>query len=294
MNSCVGTDAGDGQLGSLPPSWTASKQFFGRWNAFEDFATVALAQVTPPGIRPVDFIYAHAAGPTWWSVDIYAREVTRVVLPGDPAVGPLSRDQILAQGLDCSKFKAFVSYNNMSFARNCQLDVGSGIRLDVNSAFARMQLGIPQGPNNRFIEVNNLNRKDLDPLDEGVILDTIISAEIKPEFSPRGQYRGTLTQRVVQTTAVNPFGAVIAVPCGAKVLSIYADATALASDWFWFNADPNVFSGATPFGIVIAARNGADHEAMIYRVPVPQNACFIAAADDGAERFFTLEWELEY
>lgn len=282
---------------AMPPEWNRQRQVSGLWydgNKFPGLSADANAfvmQQTPPDLDEYgDLLYAKAAAPTWWTVDLWGIEVTRF-MPGAGTVQPLVQSALIAQGGRNTRLKARVVWENMQVRRSVDVDIGTGTRFSVEANNLRIMLLIPKAQ--RFQEVGsvvNTVRSNNTQLGNGLVLDAMVGGSVYPCFAPLSNRYSTFTQLVAQLTeeetgVVTPRE--ILVPPDAKYLSIYPSGDPVLTPWTWQTT--TLASGGAALGPV-------DYDPAINAVvrrPVPQNIASVTQAATVFRRRWNMVWELE-
>lgn len=234
---------------------------------------------TPPLIGAVRLVSNSNSEPCWWTVEVNAREVFRVV---EGAWNPVNNIQI-NQGFPVSKLFAQISYHRTGgIGRRILVDIGPGFHLSVHSDSVDVDIVGPEGmshiPPTTSVTSN------------GWLLDTKVVGAITCGCASLGKRGATFTQSV----AVNAAQTVdVEIPAAATGVEIYAPgyagASLVAGDFMPSNALVGVVAslGRIPFLTIAAQRTGI--------VPRPSGATHIRTTnDDAATRLYTYVFQLEF
>ena len=218
--------------------------------------------------------------PVWWTIDLWALEVTRQILPnGDTTLPPLPLSSIMANGNRFSRLKARISYENV-LANSFDIDVGTGICVSLLANSVRVSMLLPES-----FRLSTDAGADLGP---GNVVDSKVAASIYQSESPIGEKSGTFTQYFVRTSGV-PGVQNVPVPPGAKFVTIY-EAPAAGNnplEWIQHGGTANV----VPCGLIVFPASQ-----LVEMVAVPQNAdtLRIPAGAEGADRGWNIVWHLRF
>ncbi len=274
---------------AIPSTWQDQRQFTGRYAPLQPVSG-PYEQTTPPLRNMGGAIHAHVdpddGTSTWWTVNLYGAQATRQV--GIAPVGPLTFAQVVNQGQRATVAKARIIWEMFEFARSVDVDIGTGIRLDVQAASVRVEWLVP--PDGGFIESEAARENGLG-FNEGLIQDVIVGGSCIPSFAPTGHHEATFTDRVVNVAA----GTTRLIPAGAKRLTIYSDDN--NGFLFPFEWVPTI-EFATLVSIVPAGvRSQVIFDAAARRVDhieVPQDSVAISIPATDEDRFgWTLVWEID-
>ena len=311
--SCVGELGQDGMRG-LPPQWQKQRQYFGSYRFDDAFGFDTPFIFNEPFFQPNgQLVTANLEAPTWWTVQLYGYE-RALVSEGPDTVSPLSRDNLINLAQPTTRLKARVITEDMEVPRYVDVDIGPGIRLAVCGANVRVEPLVPAisipalgvGRQSRvaplpcattaFIEVDKNNRTQTVQygLNGGITVDALVSASLTPCHAPIGDRKATLTYRAVATPddpIPLPF---MAVPPGAKYVTIYNDDINLAN-WQWYETtDPTGTLGAGVLSDIVWGTGPAPN---VVHLAVPGLAQYLgrpaAAVQDPFARF-TIIWHLEW
>lgn len=304
INSCAGqVDPKGGALLSMPPAWNRQRQLWGLWydsTKFSDTIPVTVdvdfaMQSTPPNLDTYgDLLFAKADAPTWWTIDLWGREITTLVPVGAATVQPLSQSALVNQGQRFTRLKARVQWENMQVMREVDIDIGPGTRFSVLANAVRVVLLIPS--EQRWLEVGTVVNQSQGinlPVGGGGGLATnaFVGASIYPCFSPLPNRYPTFTNMVAQLATINA-GVVdpveIQVPPASKYVTIYQSAPGGATDWLMRTLP--IASGGTGATFPLAF----DALGEVQRRVLPQNIATLShAADPAVQRRYEVVFELE-
>lgn len=334
VNSCVGRiQPGTGLPGSVPPAWNNQRQLTGLWHDVASAGIDPLAwPISTPPLRSVgDLVFAQAAAPSWWTVNLYGLETDRILEEGQFLPG-LSRNDIInfaengnsgtndgpgavfnpstgfvnpiGQGR-VTRMKARVTFETLEQERQIFVDIGTGIRLSVLASAVRVELLVPQ--RQQFIDrgtTTDAARGVLFGPGPGLLIDTLIGASCLPCFAPRGGCcKATFTQTVILGTNRSRDTATVPIPPGAKEVTMYPLIEgALPVAWSFLegvdfqvgNVLPIPGTGTVSTKGVFAIDPGS---ARADRVPIPQNATHIQPEADGpgdGVLSWNFIWHLEF
>ena len=282
----------------MPPEWNRQRQVSGLWYdgnkypGLDPDALVFAMQQTPLDLDEYgDLLYAKAAAPTWWTVDLWGIEVARFLPAGAGTVQPLVQSALIAQGRRNTRLKARVTWENLQVRRTVDVDIGTGTRFSIEANNLRIMLLIPKAQ--RFQEMGsivNTVRDNNTQLGNGLVLDAMVGGSCYPCFAPLSNRYPTFTQLVAQLRDVDT-GVVtpreVLVPPDAKYLSIYPSGDPFLVPWTWQTttlAEGGAALGPIDYDPAISA---------VVRRPVPQNIASIIQAATAFRRRWNLVWELE-
>lgn len=311
--SCVGEPGQDGMRG-LPPQWQKQRQYFGSYRVDDGFGFDTPLIFNEPFFQSNgELVTANLGAPTWWTIQIYGYELARVA-EGADVVRPLNRDSLINSAQPTTRLKARIYTEDMEVPRYVDVDIGGGIRLAVCSSNLRVEPLVPAlslpasgvGKESRvaplpcsttaFVEVdkNNTQQAIQYGLNGGTTVDALVSASLTPCHAPIGDRFATLTYRAV-ATADDPFPLpLMAVPPGAKRVTIYNDDPDLAI-WQWY--ETTNLAGTAGAGILSDIVWGTGPAPNVVTLPVPGLAQYLgrpAAPVQVPFARFTIVWHLEW
>ncbi len=239
-----------------------------------------LLQATPPLTEEHSMLDAASPCPVWWTVNLWALEITRQVIPnGNSTLPPLPLSTVMADGRRFSRLKARISWENV-LANSIDVDIGTGICLSLLANSLRVSLLVPPS----FRLSTDRGGQELGP---GNIVDSKLAVSAYQSESPVGEKSATFTQYVIRP-ADNAVAQNIPVPPAAKFVTIYEAPSSGTNNLQWIQHNP---TSAVPCGEIIfpTAR-------LVERIAVPQNAdtLRIPAAAEAADRGWNITWHLRF
>ncbi len=258
------------------PVKQVAHQIFGLW---QSGSVPFVLQTTPPLTQEMAMVDAASPCPTWWTIDLWAREITRRILPnGDDSLPALPLSTIMANGLRFSRLKARIHFENV-LQNSIDVDIGTGICLSLLANSVRVSLLLPES-----FRLGTQVGQNLGP---GNLVDSMAAASIYQSESPIGEKSATFTQYVTRVGTVVRTDDIL-VPPGAKFVTIYESPAAGNHNLLWIQ------HGATstvPCGEIVFPASQ-----LVEKIAVPQNAdtLRIPSAAENEDRGWNIIWHLRF
>ena len=266
------------------PGYSRSHQMFGLWQPYVGTGAAFPSQGTPPLTSEESMLSPASEGeePVWWTVDLWALEVTRFV-PLGGSVPALTRGEVNSQGRRFSRLKARVSYEKV-LSHSMDIDVGTGVRFSVLANSVRVSVLTP--PTFR-LSGDKMIGPQLGP---GTVLDTIIAASCYESDSPVGEKSATFSQYVIRVSS-NAVEQDIPVPPAAKYVTVYPsppDPGNVPLEWMQIGAAGALLLPAGTIDFPASTRR-------VDKIAVPQgvDTLRIPAGAALAPRGWNIIWHLE-
>ncbi len=290
---------GRGRLRERPRQF-GEVQLFTRWTAAPSSAQALIdtAGVVTSAVKLVSG--ADCAESCWWVVDVCGREVVRV--SESDVLTPLDKAAVEARGLQSSRLRARVTWMKSGLGCSVDLDVGTGFRIAIEGANVSVQILGPTGqmfdppaavslPPASAVGVHTASpipAPTMPELEDGIILDSVITAQVLQCVSTNADRTSRLTQTFERPASDAEFP--VAIPARASLLQVSMPAPGLLTPLqFRIGSAPTSPIVRTAFfDVFTLVRSTA-------LIPIPKNASHVTlgAADPLSARRWTLSWELE-